>query len=420
MFRVNVALAGALAFALPASTQPAQEPARTRLATVIDAALANNPEIAAARATHQAALERPAQERSLPDPMLSAGYAAVGKPVPGAGLGSEPMANIGVMVTQQIPYPGKRDMRASIASREAEADAQQVQVTRLNVVSRVKQAYFRLAYADAVLDVLDRNRELLSTLLKVSEARYGVGSAAQQDVFKGQAELTVVELQRERVRQEHATREAELNALMGRAPATPIGRPEPLALPPFSANVNALLASARGHAPMLRRDETMVARAELGVESARREYKPDFALSGGYYNQGSMPAMYEFRFDIVLPLRRGRRAAAVREQAALVSEARAAKGATERTLEARIQEDYRMAASSSRLATLYRDALLPQVRLALESSTASYQTGTVDFLSVLTNFASLLEAEMRYYEELSSFHVAASRLEEMIGTPLVH
>ena len=79
-----------------------------------------------------------------------------------------------------------------------------------------------------------------------------------------------------------------------------------------------------------------------------------------------------------------------------------------------------MAASSARLATLYRDALLPQVRLALESSTTSYQTGAVDFLSVLTNFASLLDAEMRYYEELSTFHAAASRLEEMTGSPLLH
>lgn len=44
--------------------------------------------------------------------MVSAGYNASGNPLPGAGLGNEPTANIGVMVSQELPYPGKRDPSA--------------------------------------------------------------------------------------------------------------------------------------------------------------------------------------------------------------------------------------------------------------------------------------------------------------------
>jgi hypothetical protein len=51
---------------------------------------------------------------------------------------------------------------------------------------------------------------------------------------------------------------------------------------------------------------------------------------------------------------------------------------------------------------------------------ASYQTGSVDFLSVLTNFSMVLEYEMTYFEELMQLHQAISRLEEMTGTPIVH
>ena len=79
-----------------------------------------------------------------------------------------------------------------------------------------------------------------------------------------------------------------------------------------------------------------------------------------------------------------------------------------------------MASTSVRLARLYRDTVLPQARLALESSMASYQTGAVDFLSVLTNFGTVLEYEMTYFEELTSYHTAVSRLEEMTGTALMH
>jgi outer membrane protein TolC len=418
--RVLPILIVAFAHSSAAFAQAIPRAGRVPLASLMDDAVANSPEIAAARARYQAALQRPAQERALPDPMLSAGYNASGKPFPGAGLGTEPTANIGLMVTQEIPYPGKLGLRASMAGKEAEAAQQELAATTLSVASQIKQAYYRLAYTYAAQEVLTRNRELLETLLKVSEARYGVGGAAQQDVFKGQAELTVVQLQDERLLQKRRALEAQLNALLNRPGTSGVGRPDDLQLVPFDVRPDTLLEKARANAPMLRRDEAMIARAEIGVDSARRDYKPDFAVSGGYYNMGSMPAMYEFRLDMTIPLRRARRAAAVKEQSLKLDEARQGRDATARTIEGRLLEDYQMAATAARLARLYRDTLLPQVRLALESSIASYQTGGVDFLSVLTNFSSVLENELRYFEELASFHIAASRLEETTGTPLAH
>jgi outer membrane protein TolC len=398
----------------------AQAPARLSLDEVVAEALARNPEISAAQRRHDAALQRPAQERSLPDPMISAGYAASGNPLPGAGLGTEPTANIGVMVSQELPYPGKRDLRASMASREADAEFQQIAAARLSVTSRVKQAYYRLAYTYAVGDVLTRNRDLLDTLLKVSENRYAVGQAAQQDVIKAQTQLSILELQLERIRQERATREGDLNALLARPAATPVGQPDDLRLTAFDVSLDSLVTLANAHAPMLRRDQIMIDRSQLSVDAARRDYKPDFAVTGGYYYMGAMPPMYEFRVDVKVPLQRARRAAAVAEQLSTVEQARSTYDSTRLGLQGRVQEDYQMASTSVRLARLYRDTVLPQARLALESSMASYQTGAVDFLSVLTNFGTVLEYEMTYFDELTSYHTAVSRLEEMTGTPVVH
>ncbi len=402
------------------SSAAGQTAARTALADVVAEALAKNPEIAAVQHRYDAARQRPVQARSLPDPMVSAGYRASGRPWPGAGLGSEPTSNIGFMVSQEIPYPGKLDLRASIASREAAADLQQVEAVRLSVTSRVKQAYYRLSYAYAVGEVLSRNRDLLDTLLKVSENRYAVGQAAQQDVIKAQTQLSILEIQLERVRQQRATREGELNALLARPIDAPVDQPEDLQLTPFDQSLDTLAAAAADHAPVLRRDQIMIGRSELAVDAARREYKPDFGVSGGYYYMGAMPPMYEFRFDVTIPLQRARRAAAVAEQLSSVQEARSTYDDTRLGLQGRLQEEYQMASTSVRLARLYRDTVLPQARLALESSMASYQTGAVDFLSVLTNFGTVLEYEMTYFDELTSYHTAVSRLEEMTGTALVH
>lgn len=398
----------------------AQTSDRLTVAEAVGVALAANPEIAAAQRARDAAAERPRQARSLPDPMVSAGYNASGTPLPGAGLGKEPVANIGVMVRQELPYPGKRDLRAAIASRELDAESQQIEAARLSVTARVKQAYYRLAYAYAVADVVTRNRDLLDTLLKVSENRYAVGQAAQQDVIRAQTQLSILAVQLERVQQERATREGELNALMARVPGAPVGRPEDLLLTPFELSLDSLVAFANEHAPMLRRDQIMVDRGQLAVASARKDYQPDFAVSGGYYNMGAMPSMYEFRFDVSVPLQRARRAAAVAEQLAMVAQARSTYDSTRLGLQDRVQQDYQMASASVRLARLYRDTVLPQARLALESSMLSYQTGSVDFLSLLANFGTVLEYEMTYFDELASYHSAVSRLEEMTGTALVH
>ena len=232
--------------------------------------------------------------------------------------------------------------------------------------------------------------------------------------------MSILELQLERVRQERATREGELNALLNRPVTASIGQPDDLQLTAFGVTLEGVIAAATEHAPMLRRDQIMIDRSQIAVEAARKDYKPDFALTGGYYYMGAMPSMYEVRFDVKLPLQRARRAAAVAEQLSTAAEARSILDITRLTIQGRLQEDFQMASSSARLAHLYRQTVLPQARLALESSMTSYQTGAVDFLSVLTAFGAVLEYEMIYFEELAQFHAAVSRLEEMTGTPIVH
>jgi outer membrane protein TolC len=67
---------------------------------------------------------------------------------------------------------------------------------------------------------------------------------------------------------------------------------------------------------------------------------------------------------------------------------------------------------------LYSKTVVPQASLALESSLATYETGTVDFLSVLSNATTVLDYEMNYYEELLNYWLALTRLEEMTGERL--
>jgi len=66
-----------------------------------------------------------------------------------------------------------------------------------------------------------------------------------------------------------------------------------------------------------------------------------------------------------------------------------------------------MAETSLQLVKIYEGAVIPQASLALESSLSSYETGSVDFLSVFMNYITVVEYQMNYYEELENFYLAS-------------
>jgi outer membrane protein TolC len=395
----------------------AAEPAK--LKEFIAAALARNPEILAAQKRYEAALQRPAQESSLPDPRLSFGYASNGGPLPGQGLGSHPTSNIGITVSQEIPYPGKLKLRGDIAAKEAGAEFQQYLAVQLNVRSRVVQAYHMLHHTYAMVDILNQGKELMTRAIGVSEVRYSAGKAAQQDIFKAQTQLSILETRIIQMLQDRRTAEAELNALLNRPPDSPIGIPEDTDPPPLSLTVDELLARASETAPGLGRDRKMIERGELAVNLARKEFHADYTVSAGYYNMGSMPAMYEARVEIPLHLHSAsRQRPALNEQVQLLSEARHNFEAAEQNLQYRVREAYAAAETAFRLRQLYSDTILPQSSLTIESSLASYETGATDFLSVLTNIITRVDVQEQSHEQELNYALAVAKLEELTGVPL--
>ena len=389
------------------------------LSTLVDEALLHNREVLAAQKKYEAAQQRPSQERSLPDPMLSVGYAANGAPYPGAGLGRDVTSNAGIMVSQELPFPGKRQLRGAIAAKEASAEYEQYLAVRLSVTARVKQAYHELHHANAGISFVHRYQELLQNILRISEVRYSVGRAAQQDVFKAQTQFAIFQTQLVRYEQERDSKEIEINALLNR----PLGghidvADDPVPVEPAAA-LDDMLAHARTHAPTLAREQKMVERNDLASALARRGLYPDYTVSGGYFNQGSMPPMWQFRVDFKLPAYfRTKQNAEITEKAFSATEARHNYEAATVTIQSQIRETYTRAATSRKLIGLYEKSVIPGAQLALESSMAGYQTGTLDFLSLFSNFMNVVEYELMYHEEVMQLQVAMAHLEEMTGMPL--
>jgi outer membrane protein TolC len=386
------------------------------LPSLVNEALRGNREILAAQKHYEAARQRPGQESSLPDPTVSLGYTSNGWPYPGAGLGRDVTSNLGVMVSQEMPFPGKRQLRGEIASKEAGAEFEQYLAVRLNVVARLKQAYHELHHANVSIQFVKRYQDLLQNILRISEARYSVGRAAQQDIFKAQTQYSIFEAQLLRYQQESQSKEIEINALLNRPQTGHIDVPEDMESGELTATLDDLLAHARTQAPQLSREQKMVERSELAANLARKSAYPDYTLSGGYFNQGTMPPMWQFRVDFKVPTHFwSKQHAEITEKTFAVSEARHNYEAADVAIQARIREQYTVATTARRLIDIYRKSVMGEAQLALESSMAGYQTGTLDFLSVFSNFMTVVDYELMYHEEIMQFHVALARLEEMTG-----
>jgi hypothetical protein len=49
---------------------------------------------------------------------------------------------------------------------------------------------------------------------------------------------------------------------------------------------------------------------------------------------------------------------------------------------------------------------------------SAYQVGNVDFLTILSNFTTVLDYQVEYYREVANYNIALARLEPLVGVEL--
>jgi outer membrane protein TolC len=84
-----------------------------------------------------------------------------------------------------------------------------------------------------------------------------------------------------------------------------------------------------------------------------------------------------------------------------------------------VKDEYLMLTAAERLMGLYKDAVIPQTSLALESSLSAYRVGNLDFLSIVNNWTIMLNFELEYYNQLAQHETALSNLERLTDLQLV-
>lgn len=403
----------------PADTPTVDKSAGASLEELLQELERRNPELQALQEGYRAALTREPQAGALPDPRLGASWASAGRPWPGAGLGEDPNANLGVQISQELPFPGKRALRRELAGHEARGEAARYRELKLSLVARLKSAYYELQGIHEQLAALDRLEGWLRQLSEAAEARYSTGVGGQQELWTIRLEVSQVQSRKIPLRKRLDALTAELASLVDRPAGALRLQPSPSGDLPSLPELTALLAAARRNSPVLDERRVQVDARRTGVELARRDYYPDFEVMAGYYNMGRMKDMWEVGVRINVPLWfADRQRPALEESAYRLAEAERQVRATELALSARIADLYSQAQSAGEVLDFYRRQLLPEAAFAVEASMNAYETGRDDLVSVLSTLRALLEYDLAVPQARADYLKALAALEALVGRGL--
>jgi len=421
-------LAALMIFVLtPGAAVLAQEPmskanqtkmGQLALSDAVTAALENNPAIKTTRAKWESARQRIPQAAAWEDPKLTVN-SLLGRFV---DISRNGFADQMVTVEQMIPLTGKNRSKERIAAAEAVASFEDFRRQRLDVISKTKASYFRLANIYLLLDLNDQEEAALSQTVDASKAKFEVGTQSQADYLTADVERQKIIEARRDLEQKLSDEQTKLKVLMNRDPFSPLGRPVSSESLPPDLSTERLRRLTLANRPEVRQAQSMVIGASAKVELAKREWIPDpsVSLQAQHYNAGRQ-AISELNAGVSIGLpwfnskkyRAGEREA----QSDFLAAQQSLEG-TQTEAIGMLRDQLQKIQTMHHHIELYRDQLLPTARQTVSSYQADYETDKATLIQVLTSENNLRELETMYNQDLTDYRVAIAELESLVGTDL--
>jgi cobalt-zinc-cadmium efflux system outer membrane protein len=421
---ITIAAIAGLALAQPLPAANSNSEPGLSLQDALEIALANNQALAGTRSQAAALATVPSQQGALPDPML--GFNAINLPTDTFNLDQEPMTQMQISLSQKFPFPGRRGLQNEAAEKDAAAAAILVDERAIQIAARVRSTWWQLTYLDQAIEIVQQNQSLMRDFIEIAQTKYKVGQGLQQDVLLAQLELSKLLNRQLPLEGMRDSAEADLNALMDRPAAQTIAIAAEAAntqlpeLPPQSD----LLELALDSRPLLDVEREKMEAARLRVDVARKKAYPDFTLGAAYgFRDGTdptgrgLPDRMTFRVGVNQPIyssSKQDRAIEQRDSNYLTSKHNFNDAL--RTIESdvsRYQARYNAARDQ---VALYSGAIIPQARQTVSAMLSAYQVNKVDFLNVLNAQLTLYNAQISYWEALSSAKRSLANLAAAVGS----
>ncbi|MCX7176499.1 MAG: TolC family protein [Proteobacteria bacterium] len=415
--------APALALLLVLAAPTALLAQESSLGRTVDGLLAyakeRNPEYAAMRLEAEAAQERVYPAGALPDPILRTELQNI------TNFGSDAKPNLlpgrvgGTKYTliQAVPFWGKRDLKRAAAEAEADVAAGKAGLTWTEQAARIKTAYAQYFAVARLIGLTREVIDLIERIEGITQARYAGGLAPQQDAIRVQVERTAMRNELIQMEMEHHHARSRLNALLARPTQSPLAAPERLRPIPSPGKLDfvALEDRLRGRNPQLFADEARIRVAEKNRDLAYRNRYPDFTVGVSPMQTGNRVNEWELMVEFNIPLQQESRRSQEREAEKMTDAARARKEASANQLLADLSENLAGIDAARRVEMLAQTSLLPQAELTFQAALAGYETGKVDFATLLDAQRQIRKAKQDVVKAQAEQQLRLADIERLIG-----
>jgi cobalt-zinc-cadmium efflux system outer membrane protein len=390
--------------------------------SLLEIAREKNPEFAAMRYEADAVGDRIGPAGAFPDPAFRIEWRNFTNEGSEAAPSLNPskVGSTKYTVLQPLPFFGKRDLKREVAEADSEAAMRRADGTWLELATKIKGAYTQYYYNAQTLRLTREVLELLARLESVAQARYSGGLGAQQDAIRAQVEQTALRADLYAQESELARAKTRVNSLIARGPREPLAEPERLrALPPPARLQPADLEErARARNPKLAAEDARIRAADKSVELADRNRYPDFAIGLSPIQSGNRISEWELMLEVAIPLQQDTRRAQESEARAMASAARSRRDATANDTLGELAENLVALETARRIESLAGGSLLPQAELTFQSALAGYESGKVDFTTLLDAQRQIQRAKQERLKAQAEAQMRFADIERIVGEDL--
>ena len=375
--------------------------------TLIEEALANNPEIQKFELQHEIVSEKVNEVNSIPDTEFGFGYFV-----------SEPETRTGAQrfklsAKQMMPWFGSITARENYVGSLAEAKYEDLVIAKRKLITSVSQSYYNLYAIEAKKSVLMENIELLKTYETLALTYLEVGKASAVTVLKLQMRQNELEQLKNVLTHNYLAEQTAMNKLLNRDKATQIHIDQKLSIPEDLEDVSQ--KNLELHPELLKYDKLYqsVVQSEL---LNQKEKSPMIGFGLDYINVEERPDMdfADNGKDVLMPMvalsipifnkkYKSKTRQNELEQQEIIAQKNERHNILETALDKAVNDRY-----SAMISYETQTKNLIQAKNAEEILIKNYETGIIDFGDILDIQELQLKFQLAQIDAIKSYYVQSS------------
>ncbi|MFJ9990265.1 TolC family protein [Pseudomonas putida] len=370
----------------------------------LDAAFADNPDLAAVRQELGIAEGERRQAGLIPNPELSWEREDTRRET----------STTTVMLSQALELGGKRGARVEVAKAGQDIARLELERQGNGLRADVTQAFHAALRAQTAVELAEQSKALTERGLRVVQARVAAGQSSPVEATRADVQLAQALAQLRRAEADRVVAWQALARLTGSADVAFTQLDGSGLLPGPAPRAEVLLGQVEQTVEW-RLAAAQIERGEAALGSEKAQRIPNLTVSlGSQYSREDRERVNVVGLSMPLPL-------FDRNQGNVLAASRRADQARDlrNAVELRLRSDTRSALSQWAMAmaevNAYDRTILPSARQAVDTATRGFERGKFAFLDVLDAQRTLIEARGQYLDALASASDARAQVERIYG-----